>query len=135
MPFADALPGSAAPPRPASLSFLPLENDVLLTSREVAQLLRVSQGTLYRWRLYGEGPPYVRVGSRPRYPLGGLRRYAPGRLRAVTVRGPPKTKKRGRGATPEPRRSLDNFTKGLSDERSASGARAPVPASARRGNL
>ena len=42
-------------------------DDVLLTEVEVADLLRVSQRTVRRWRNEGTGPPALRVGRRIRY--------------------------------------------------------------------
>lgn len=42
-------------------------DDVLLTEAEVADLLRVSQRTVRRWRNEGTGPPALRVGRRIRY--------------------------------------------------------------------
>ena len=41
--------------------------DVLLTEAEVAELLRVSERTVRRWRAEGTGPPAVRVGKAVRY--------------------------------------------------------------------
>jgi len=37
-------------------------DEKLLLPEEVAQLLRVKVDTLYRWRLDGDGPPFVRMG-------------------------------------------------------------------------
>lgn len=39
----------------------------LLTSKEVAAALHVSPSTLCRWRENHEGPPWVNLGSIPRY--------------------------------------------------------------------
>ena len=39
----------------------------LLTAQELADLLRVSVWTVYRWRLQGKGPRAVRVGRHARY--------------------------------------------------------------------
>lgn len=39
----------------------------LITSKELADLLRVSIWTVYHWRMRGEGPAGVRVGHRVRY--------------------------------------------------------------------
>ncbi|WP_434424629.1 tyrosine-type recombinase/integrase [Nannocystis pusilla] len=39
----------------------------LLTPRETAHLLQISPRTLEAWRSRGAGPPWVMVGSRPRY--------------------------------------------------------------------
>ena len=47
----------------------------LLTTEEVAQLLRVHPATVRRWRLDGVGPQYLRVGSVYRYPVRQLERW------------------------------------------------------------
>lgn len=48
----------------------------LLTSREVADILRVSPSTLSRWRDRGDGPPWLDLGGLPRYALEDLRRWS-----------------------------------------------------------
>ena len=40
--------------------------DTLLTTQEVAVHLRVTSQTLMMWRKDGEGPPFIRLGERPR---------------------------------------------------------------------
>ena len=40
---------------------------MLLTPNEVAELLRVSPATVYRWRKNNSGPPFTRVGAEVRY--------------------------------------------------------------------
>lgn len=52
----------------------------LLQSREVARLLGVPPSRLARWRRERRGPPFVRLGPHPRYPLDGLRRWIELRL-------------------------------------------------------
>jgi excisionase family DNA binding protein len=42
-------------------------DDVLMTTAETADLLRVHVETLRRWRVEGRGPTYVRVGRTCRY--------------------------------------------------------------------
>ena len=54
------------------LPFLPVYWDNvnmlnLLTTKEVANLLRVSPGTIYSWRHRHVGPPAVRVGKHLRW--------------------------------------------------------------------
>lgn len=41
----------------------------LMTPEEVADLLKVSTGTLENWRYRGEGPPFVKLGSKRRSPV------------------------------------------------------------------
>lgn len=47
----------------------------LLTPAETAQILAVSPSTLARWRKSGEGPAWVRIGSKPRYTPAAVHRY------------------------------------------------------------
>jgi predicted site-specific integrase-resolvase len=44
----------------------------LLTPAEVAEVLKVAVNTLATWRHRGQGPPYIAVESRVRYPRAGL---------------------------------------------------------------
>jgi hypothetical protein len=55
----------------------PLDDEVLLREQEAARLLNVSVSTLQKGRIYGYGPPYIRVG-RGR----GAIRYSPTALEA-----------------------------------------------------
>jgi len=59
---------------------------VLLAPKEVAELLGVHENTLYKWRVAGEGPPYLKVGQRERacvrYELPALRAW----IAAATTR-------------------------------------------------
>jgi excisionase family DNA binding protein len=41
----------------------------LMTPEEVADLLKVSPGTLENWRYRGEGPPFVKLGNKRRSPV------------------------------------------------------------------
>ena len=73
------------------------DEDVLLTRREAAVLLRRSVATLERWAAEGEGPPLRKIGGGVLYPLPGLRRFARGEdtppraaLRAREKRNPPR---------------------------------------------
>jgi hypothetical protein len=51
-------------------------NELLLTRRDVAALLRTTVDRLEHMEAKGEGPPYVRLGPRsPRYQLGTFRRW------------------------------------------------------------
>lgn len=44
-----------------------MDTNLLLTEREVAEVLGKTIVTLNRWRREGYGPAYVRVGRTPRY--------------------------------------------------------------------
>jgi excisionase family DNA binding protein len=46
--------------------------DEYLTEAEVAELLKVSVGTVRRWRREGIGPPVLWAGGRPRYRRGDV---------------------------------------------------------------
>jgi excisionase family DNA binding protein len=41
----------------------------ILTTPEVAELLRVPINTLYRWTALGIGPPFYKIGKANRYKL------------------------------------------------------------------
>ena len=41
-----------------------MTSDVLLTVEEAAARLKISKHTLNRWRVTGEGPPFVKYGPR-----------------------------------------------------------------------
>jgi excisionase family DNA binding protein len=43
------------------------KNDELLTVQQLAELLKVPVGTVYRWRHLGVGPRGIRVGRHVRY--------------------------------------------------------------------
>lgn len=51
--------------------------DQYLTTRELSELLRISIGTLARWRgaNANTGPPFVRIEGSIRYPRDALRRW------------------------------------------------------------
>lgn len=39
----------------------------LMTTKDLAEQVRVTEGTLAKWRLYGVGPDFIRVGRRIAY--------------------------------------------------------------------
>jgi len=43
------------------------KNELLLTERDVAKLLRVSLAAVRKWRLQERGPKYLKIGSLVRY--------------------------------------------------------------------
>ena len=47
----------------------------LLTPKDVAELLGVPVGTLYRWRHIGTGPKAMRVGKHLRFRLADIEEY------------------------------------------------------------
>jgi predicted DNA-binding transcriptional regulator AlpA len=57
----------------------------LLTQREAAALLHLSERTLERWRVAGDGPKHVRLGHRSiRYRLTEIEAYITSRVVAST---------------------------------------------------
>jgi predicted DNA-binding transcriptional regulator AlpA len=56
----------------------------LLTPRESAEFLRVSDSWLAKARMRGDGPPYVKIGRSIRYPEGTLLQWMKGHLRLST---------------------------------------------------
>ena len=53
-----------------------LDVDEYLTEADVAELLKVSVGTLRRWRREGTGPPSLRLGRGVRYLRAEVDRWA-----------------------------------------------------------
>jgi predicted DNA-binding transcriptional regulator AlpA len=60
------------------------ENAKLLDPPAVADLLGVKRATLATWRWRGDGPPFVRVGSRVRYSPADLDDWLAARRRCST---------------------------------------------------
>ena len=82
--------GPASMPRthttnpPAAPSICP--DLILLTTAEVARVLKVSLRCLERWRITGEGPPFVRLSRNAvRYDEQALRAFLCGRQRDNTI--------------------------------------------------
>lgn len=48
---------------------------VFLTQLEVAKRWNISHQTLQRWRWWGKGPRYFKVGNRVRYNLADIEAY------------------------------------------------------------
>jgi len=57
---------------------------VLLSQRQAADLLGLSERTLERWRVTGEGPPHVKLGRRVLYREGDLIEWVAARIRTST---------------------------------------------------
>jgi excisionase family DNA binding protein len=53
--------------------------DELLTTQEVAKLLKINPGTLENWRRINKGPPFRYVGDLVRYPASELAAWVDGR--------------------------------------------------------
>jgi len=56
-----------------------LSDELLLTPPQTGAVLQAATDQLANWRVTGEGPPFVKMGSGPkaqvRYPLGGVRKW------------------------------------------------------------
>ncbi|MGR5261340.1 helix-turn-helix domain-containing protein [Vibrio astriarenae] len=52
-----------------------VEERVFLYAKEVAQILRISDGTLANWRYQGKGPEWALREGRPVYPTVKLKEY------------------------------------------------------------
>jgi excisionase family DNA binding protein len=62
----------------------PISPPVFLTVREAAELLRLSEVTLARWRIQGGGPAYRKFGRRVVYSRSDLTAWANGQTRQST---------------------------------------------------
>jgi excisionase family DNA binding protein len=62
-----------------------MSSEVLLTVEDAAARLKVSKHTLNRWRVTGEGPPFVKSGPRlVRYEEAAIENWARNRTRGST---------------------------------------------------
>ncbi len=59
-------------------------NQSLMTTSEVASLLKVAEITLRKWRLNGAGPRFVRCGANVRYQRDEIERWIAARTVAST---------------------------------------------------
>ncbi len=62
-------------------------DDRLLTPKEAADFLRVSESWLAKARMRGDGPPFPKVGRSIRYSRAALVQWLNGRLRSSTSEG------------------------------------------------
>ena len=70
---------------PSVVSRLTPTEDALFTESAAAHRMGVSPRTLQKWRITGEGPPFVRLSSRCiRYRLQDMADWTQGRLRRST---------------------------------------------------
>lgn len=60
----------------------------LLTARQAAECLQVTQNVMAKWRLRGGGPEYVKLGSLVRYSPEALRAYVEARRMSSTSTQP-----------------------------------------------
>jgi excisionase family DNA binding protein len=56
----------------------------ILTTNEAADLLRVSRQSLAKWRVSGDGPPYLKLGRRVLYRSDDLESWLGARRRRST---------------------------------------------------
>lgn len=56
----------------------------LLTVRDAASFLRLSESWLAKARIRGDGPPFVKIGRSIRYSEGALREWLQGQTRQST---------------------------------------------------
>lgn len=54
----------------------------LLTAKQVSERIQRPERTLERWRLTGEGPPFLRLGRRVAYRIADVERWLDGRTYA-----------------------------------------------------
>ena len=55
-----------------------------LNNREAAEYLGLKAATLNKWRVYGDGPPFLKVGRLIQYRRSDLDAYLSGRLMRST---------------------------------------------------
>lgn len=57
---------------------------VLMTPHETAGRLRVSESTLAKWRMTGDGPEFTKMGAKVRYPVPAVESFITKRTRRST---------------------------------------------------
>jgi len=64
-----------------------MSSEVLLTVEDAAARLKISKHTLNRWRVTGEGPPFIKSGPRlVRYEAAAIDGWARDRTRSSTAK-------------------------------------------------
>ena len=67
----------------------PSARDPLLDEHAAAELLGLAPATLRKWRVYGDGPEFCKIGRRVRYRLSALDRFVDaGRRTSTSAQGP-----------------------------------------------
>ena len=56
-----------------------------LTTKEVAERLRLHHQTLINWRVKGDGPRFIKVGRKVVYPLAEIEAFEKKQLHAATT--------------------------------------------------
>jgi hypothetical protein len=75
-----------------------MDGHELLDTAEAAQALRLRPQTLSKWRLFGYGPAYLKIGARVRYRRADVDAFIAGcatRSTASAKRGPGAVQDRG----------------------------------------
>jgi hypothetical protein len=81
-------PGAEPPLEPILKSARePNRGERMLTPKEAANFLRLSESWLAKARMRGDGPHYAKFGRAIRYPESGLIGYTKSRLRLSTSEG------------------------------------------------
>ena len=57
----------------------PAEAHAYLTTHETARRTRLGKSTLDKWRVKGDGPPFIKVGKKVLYRVGDLDTWLAGR--------------------------------------------------------
>jgi hypothetical protein len=74
--------GAKPAPRPS----YPTDPNVLVDQVDAAAILDVTPRSMERWRLIGDGPPFIRISSRcVRYRLGDLHEWVASRRQTSTT--------------------------------------------------
>ena len=75
--------------RPSAVTLQPVDalsdaSPALLTTPEAAAHLRLRVRTLETWRRLGKGPPFLKLGTKVRYPIADLEAWLAARVRIST---------------------------------------------------
>jgi hypothetical protein len=61
-----------------------IQNDEFVDVKGAAEILKISPSFLNKARVYGDGPPFVKIGKAVRYRVSGLFSWADAQVRRST---------------------------------------------------
>jgi hypothetical protein len=65
-----------------------IQNDEFVDVKGAAEILKISPSFLNKARVYGDGPPYAKIGKAVRYRVSGLFAWADAQARRSTSEAP-----------------------------------------------
>lgn len=62
-----------------------MTDDLLLRASDAAEFLGVSRATLAKWRVYGFGPAFIKIGARVSYRMSDINAWLDERRQTNTI--------------------------------------------------